>query len=99
MRDALVRHAMPQNSCPTVAISTTSFADPEPSAELMIAIEEPRPQPLPASLMNLVSVAAKVSASSTNQPIRPDQNTDRHTPCAAPFAAPFVSSETCAEAS
>src|SRR3954452_15068691 len=99
MRDALVRQAMPQNSWPTVAISTTIFADPEPSAESMIAIEDPRPQPLPGSLMNFVSVAAKVSASSTNQPIRPDQKTALQTPLAAPSAAPLVSSETWAEAS
>ena len=38
-------------------------------------------------------------ASSTNQPITPDQNTERHTPLAAPIAAPFVSSLMCAEAS
>src|SRR3954454_24426218 len=99
MRDALVRHAIPQNSWPTVAVSTTSLAELEPSAELMIAIDEPRPQPLPASLMNFVSVAANVSASSTNQPIRPDQNTAFHTPFAAPSAAPLVSSEMCADAS
>src|SRR5215217_7069490 len=99
MRDALVRHAMPQKSCPTVAIRTTSLAEPEPSAELMIAIEEPRPQPLPASLMNFVSLAANVSASRTSHPIRPDQKTAFQTPFAAPSAEPFVSSERWAEAS
>src|SRR5215217_7567125 len=99
MREALVRHAMPQNNWPTVAISSTSLAEPEPSAESRIAIDEPRPQPLPASLTNSVLVAANVSASSTNQPMSPDQKTARQTPLAAPSAAPLVSSETCADAS
>src|SRR5215212_7915743 len=99
MRDALVRHAMPQKSCPITAIRTTSLAAPEPSAVLMMASDEPRPKPFAASLIDLTSVAANVSASSTNQPISPDQKTERQTPLAAPSAAPCVSSDTCADAS
>src|SRR5829696_8196333 len=99
MREALVRQAMPQNSCPITAISTTSLPAPEPSAVLMIASDEPRPKPLAGSLIASTSLAAKVRASSTNQPIRHDQKTERQTPLAAPSAAPCVSSETCADAS
>src|SRR4051794_18667843 len=99
MREALVRHAMPQNSWPTVAISTTALAEDDPSAVLKMASEEPSPKPLLASLIAFVSVAANVIASSTNQPIRPEKNTDFHTPLAAPSAAPLVSSDTCADAS
>src|SRR3954447_11098046 len=94
MRDALVTHDMPQKNWPTIASRITNFAFALESADVMIEIDVP-----PPSLTALRSVAANVSASSTNQPITPDQNTDRHTPCAAPSAAPRVSSEMCADAS
>src|SRR3954452_22217358 len=94
MRDALVTQDMPQNSWPTVAARITNFAAEVDSALWMIAIDEP-----PPAFTALTSVAANVSASSTNQPITPDQNTERQTPCAAPFAALRVSSEMCADAS
>src|SRR3954453_1931252 len=94
MRDALVTHDMPQKNWPTVASRITNFAFALESADVMIEIDVP-----PPSLTALRSVAANVSASSTNQPITPDQNTDRHTPLAAPSAAPRVSSEMCADAS
>src|SRR3954462_10557692 len=94
MREALVTHDMPQNSWPTVAIRITNFAPELESALSMIAIEEP-----PPALTAFTSVAAKVSASSTNQPNTPAQKTERHTPWAAPLAAPVVSSEMWAEAS
>src|SRR5690349_8817316 len=80
MREALVRHAMPQKSWPTVAIRTTSFAAHGSSALPKIAVDQPRPKPFEGSLMNLVSVAAKVIASSTNQPITPAQSTERRAP-------------------
>src|SRR3954469_18392541 len=94
MRDALVTHDMPQKNWPTVASRITNFAFALESADVMIEIDVP-----PPSLTALRSVAANVIASSTNQPITPDQNTDRQTPCAAPSAAPRVSSEMCADAS
>src|SRR3954451_851221 len=99
MREALVTQAMPQNSWPMVAMAITSSAVPDPSAVLKIASEEPSPKPFAGLLIAFVSVAANVIASSTNQPIRPDQKTERHTPLAAPSAAPLVSSDTCADAS
>src|SRR4029079_8393991 len=94
MREQLVTQAMPQNSCPIVAISTTALLAVGVSELLNTASEEPRP-----SLTALTSVAANVIASSTNQPIRPDQKTERQTPLAALIAAPLVSSDRCAEAS
>ena len=42
MRDALVRHAMPQNSCPIVEISTTALIAAGVSAESNTASELPR---------------------------------------------------------
>src|SRR5687767_2797828 len=89
IREALVTHAMPQKSCPTVEITTTAFSAQESSALPKIASDEPAP-----SLTASTSVAANVIASSTNQPIRADQKTDCHTPRAADFAAPRVSSDT-----
>src|SRR5580698_316268 len=60
IRDALVTHAMPQNSCPTVEIRITALA-----AELVSALSM-----IPSAGYALVStilvwVAAKVSASRT----------------------------------
>ena len=94
MRDALVTQDMPQNSWPTVASRITNFAAPLDSALSMIAIDEP-----PPASTAFVSVAANVSASSTNQPMTPDQKTARHTPFAAPRAAERVSSDMWADAS
>src|SRR5215207_2249306 len=94
VREALVRPAAPQKNCPIVAISTTSFAAHESSAELKIPNTAP-----PESLTAATSLAAKRKPSSTSQPITADQKTDRHTPCAALTAAPLVSSAVCAEAS
>ncbi len=64
------------------------------SAEVKIEIEVPS-----ASLTAVTSVAAKVIASSTNQPISAELATDCQTPLAAACSASWVSSETCAEAS
>src|SRR3954449_10069600 len=94
VRDALVSPAMPQNSWPTVQISSTALADAELSAVVMIGIDPP-----PPALMSLMCVAANSSASSTNQPAIAEKNTERHTPCAAPIAASRVSSAVCADAS
>ena len=94
MREHEVTQAMPQNSWPIVAMTTTNFSQPPGIAVANTASEEPRP-----SLMPSTSVAANVIASSTNQPPTPDQKTERQTPCAAALAAPCVSSEMCADAS
>src|SRR3954471_11821924 len=94
MREHDVTHAMPQNSWPTVAMSTTSLSQAGESAVENTASDEPKPL-----LMPVMSVAANVMASSTIQPPTPDQNTDRQTPWAAALAAPCVSSEMCALAS
>src|SRR3954454_5663887 len=94
MRDALVTHDMPQKNWPTVESRITNLAAELDSALSMIAIDEP-----PPASTALTSVAANVSASRTNQPKTPAQNTERQTPCAAPSAAPRVSSEMCADAS
>ena len=63
MREALVTQAMPQNSWPTVEMTSTALAAAEVSAVSMIDCYAP-----PAALMALTLVAAKVSASSTAQP-------------------------------
>ena len=63
IRDALVTQAMPQNSWPTVEMTSTALAADEVSADSMIDCEVP-----PAASIAFVCVAAKVSASSTNQP-------------------------------
>src|SRR5215210_4460687 len=94
MREQLVTHAMPQNSWPIVAITTTSFCQPSESEVAKTAREDPAP-----SLMPFTSVAANVIASSTIHPPTPDQKTARQTPCAAALAAPCVSSEMWALAS
>src|SRR3954468_8572105 len=94
VREALVRPAMPQNSWPTVQISSTALADAELSAVVMIGIEPP-----PPALISLMCVAAKSSASRTNQPAMAEKNTERQTPCDAEIAASRVSSAVCAEAS
>src|SRR5215217_9626476 len=83
VRDALVRPAAPQKSCPTVAITSTSFAAHESRALVKMAPTKPAP-----SLTAFTSVAANRKASSTNQPITADQKTERQTPCAAALAAP-----------
>ena len=64
MRDALVTQAMPQKSWPMQEIRITSSAAVADSALSRIASEPP-----PPSLIAVVSVAAKVSASSSTQPI------------------------------
>src|SRR3954454_17643756 len=94
IREQEVTQAMPQKSCPIVAVTTTTFCQPNGSEVEKTASEEPKPLLMPST-----SVAAKVIASSTSQPPTPDQNTLRQTPCAAALAAPWVSSEMCAEAS
>src|SRR5437764_2453084 len=63
MRDALVRQAMPQKICPTVAMTSTALAAADVSALSMIDCDVP-----PAALIALTFVAAKVRASSTAQP-------------------------------
>src|SRR5919198_5524016 len=87
VRDALVRPAVTQKSCPIVAIRITIFAAHGSSALVKIAPTNPAP-----SLIALTSVAANKKARITNQPITAEKNTERHTPCAAAFAAPRVSS-------
>src|SRR6266545_2217249 len=75
VRDALVRPAAPQKNWPTVAIRITSFAAQGSSAELKI------PNTLPPELLTAPTwVAANRKASSTNQPMIADQNTERQTP-------------------
>src|ERR1700712_136925 len=63
VRDALVRPAMPQKICPIVEMRMIASAQPEPSELVNTEIDVP-----PASLIALVSEAANVMASSTNQP-------------------------------
>ena len=96
MREALVRPAATQNICPTVTMIRISFAAHMSPARALVMIEF---EPPPASLTAVTSLAANRSASSTNQPITADQNTERQTPCAAAMAAPRVSSAVWAEAS
>src|SRR3954469_25039840 len=94
MREQDVTQAMPQNSWPIVAVTTTTFCQLLGSAVSNTASDEPRPLLIPST-----SVAANVMARSTNQPPTPDQNTLRQTPWAAALAAPCVSSEMWADAS
>ena len=95
VRELLVTQAMPQNSWPITAIRMIASAQFWfISAEVKIEIEVPS-----ASLTVVTSVAAKVIASSTNQPISAELATDCQTPLAAASSASWVSSETCAEAS
>jgi hypothetical protein len=65
MREALVRHALPQKIWPTVEMIRISFTQPVVIAASKTAIELP-----PASVTALESAAANVKASSRNQPIR-----------------------------
>src|SRR6188472_3134522 len=85
VREALVSPAAPQKNWPTVAIRTTSFAAHGSSALLKI----PKTAPA-ASFTAATSFAANRNASSTNQLITADQNTERQTPWAAVFAASLV---------
>jgi hypothetical protein len=94
VREALVRPAVTQKICPITAIRITSFAAHVSRALVKIACTAPA-----ASLTAATSLAAKRNASSTNQPIRAEKKTERHTPWAAAIAALWVSSEVCAEAS
>src|SRR4051794_31315546 len=63
VRDALVRQAMPQKICPTVAMKITASAQPELIALVNTAMAVP-----PPSLIAFVSLAANVIASRPNQP-------------------------------
>src|SRR3954447_1951738 len=63
VRDALVRPAIPQKIWPIVAMKMTVSAQPELIALVITEIDVP-----PASLIAFVSLAANVSASSTNHP-------------------------------
>src|ERR1700677_1475810 len=63
MREAAATQPIPQNSCPIVEMSRTSFARLELSAVSMIGIAPP-----PPALIALTWVAANVIASSTAQP-------------------------------
>ena len=94
VRDALVRPAAPQNSCPTVAIRITSFAAQGSRAVVKIAVEAPA-----ASVTAFSLLAANRKASSRTQPMSAEKKTERQTPWAAALAAPRVSSAVWAEAS
>src|SRR6266545_3196366 len=74
VREALVRPAAPQKSCPTVAIRRTSFA--AQGSKTLVKIAPTKPAPLSIAW---TSVAAKRNAKSTNHPMTADQNTDRQT--------------------
>src|SRR5438445_7545143 len=63
VREQLVRPAAPQNSCPTVAISSTALAAAVVSEVSMIGIEPP-----PFSVIAGTLLAANTSESSTAQP-------------------------------
>src|SRR3954453_9605085 len=78
IREQLVTQAMPQNSWPIVAITTTALLADGVSELLNTASDEPRP-----SLTASTSVAANVIASRTIQPPTPRQKTARQTPLAA----------------
>src|SRR3954452_6789122 len=73
VREALVRPAAPQKNWPTVAMMKIILAAHRwfPSELVKIAPTKPAP-----SSTALVSEAAKTKASSTNQPMTADQNTD-----------------------
>src|SRR4051794_10750597 len=94
VREQLVTHAIPQKNCPIAEMRITTSAQPDDIALWKIASEVP-----PPAFTALTFVAAKVIASSTNQPIRAERATDCHTPLAAEISASLVSSATCAEAS
>src|SRR5205807_708420 len=94
VRAPLVRPAVTQKIWPTVQMSRTSLADPDPSAPVMIGIDPPPPPVTPFS-----DWTAKSNASRTTQPAIAEKKTERQTPCAAATAAPRVSSAVCADAS
>src|SRR5712691_4637114 len=94
VRDALVRHPRPQKSWPTVEMRITASAHFELSALVKTEIDVP-----PALLIAPTSLAAKVIASRTNQPITAAQKTEFHRPRADLSSASCVSSATWAEAS
>ena len=94
VREQLVTHAIPQKNCPIAEIRITVSAQPSDIALWKMASEVP-----PPSLTAPTSLAAKVIASRTNQPIRAESATDCQTPFAAEISASLVSSATCAEAS
>src|SRR4051812_23247022 len=94
VREALVRPAAPQNSCPTVAIRITSFAAHESSALVKMAPTKPE-----LLLTAPTWVAANRNARSRIHPMIAEKKIDRHTPCAAALAAFVVSSAVWAEAS
>ena len=74
---------MPQKNWPIVEIRITASAQPDSIALVKIGIEPPAA----AS----VSDAAKVIASSTNQPITAEKKTDCHTPLRGRLLAPRAS--------
>src|SRR3954449_4360692 len=95
VREQLVTQAIPQKNWPTHAMKMMASAQFWfMSADVKTEIELPA-----ASLIAFVSVAAKVIASSTNQPMIAEMKTDCHTPLAAACSASVVSSATCADAS
>src|SRR5215212_11405074 len=94
VREQLVTHAMPQKNCPIAEIRITTSAQPSDIALWKIANVVP-----PPSFTAPTSLAAKVIARSTNQPISPESATDCQTPLAAETSASRVSSATCADAS
>src|ERR1700730_1459107 len=71
VREALVSPAAPQNSCPTVQISSTAFAAADVRDVSITGIEPP-----PSLLISGKLVAANTSASSTAHPAIAEQNTD-----------------------
>src|SRR4029450_85654 len=72
VREALVSPAAPQNSCPTVAITNTSFA-----AHRSIELVKIVPTKPAESLTSFTSVAANRNASSRNHPITAQYKTAR----------------------
>src|SRR5919201_3146995 len=78
VRDALVRQPSPQKSCPTVEMRITTSAQCE-----LIALSKTAIEPPPPLLIAEMSLAAKVIASSTSQPITAAQKTEVQRPRAA----------------
>src|SRR5947209_19438994 len=85
MRDALVRQATPQKSCPTVEIRITAFAAARLSAVEKIARAGNAALTISVSWLFWI---ATVMASRTIQPITAEWKTDRPTPCAHASSAP-----------